>query len=126
MKTFCLILIWGAYLMAQDAKVAAAVEAPAVAVLPERPLTELEITKIQLADARIELLKKSYKIDEYSKEVQPLVSEKEAVLIAACVSIGIPAEKVRTECGANTGGAGPDGKPVAGRVWTIKPEKDKK
>ena len=94
----------------------------------ERTLTETEALKLQLIAAKLQLLQERYKIAEFQKDAQPLNAEQETVATAACQSLGIPAEKIRTECGIQTGLGqdgkpltGPDGKPVVAKVWWVKP-----
>ncbi len=96
---------------------------PASAETPtERGLTEAESLKLQLLAAKIQLVQDKYKIEDFQKEIQPLVNEQEALASALCGSVGIPAAKIKTECGLNLGGAGPDGKPQAAKVWWQKPQ----
>lgn len=90
----------------------------------DRTLTAEESLKLQLTQARIQHLQDKYKIAEYQAEVQAVIAEQQSVFAAACKSVGIPEDKVATECRLNTGVdadgkpiAGPDGKPVASRVW---------
>jgi hypothetical protein len=112
---------------AQDAKVAPGTNTPTSAPPPERPLTETEVLKLQLASTKIQLLQKEFRIEQYQKEVAPLSAEQNAVATAACRSIGIPEDLVQTQCGIVTG-IGPDGKPqldaagkpVMPRVWWVK------
>lgn len=99
---------------------------------PERPLTKEESLTLQLSQSRILRLRDKYKIAEYEAEVQPLINDQQVAFVAACKSIGIPDAKIATECRLSTGVdgegkpvTGPDGKPVAARVWWEKPEPSK-
>lgn len=114
-------------LTAQDAKVAPK-DTPKEAPKSERNMTETESLKIQLAAAKIQLLREQFKIEDFNKQVEPLSSEQYAVVAAACKSVGVPEDKIQTECGVSTGVGpdgkpqmGADGKPVQARVWWNKP-----
>lgn len=135
MKYFMLLAAMTALMNAQSVTTAAKVaptESAPVAKPAERALTETESLKLQLSMANITLLQKKYNIEQYSKDLQPLVAEQEKVAMEACRSVGIPDEKVKTECGINTGIdqdgkpiLGADGKPAQPRVWWNRPEAKK-
>lgn len=119
-------------MMGQDAKVASVPTAPTAAPA-ERSLSESEVLKIRLSMAQVQLLQDKYKLQDYQKEVKPLLDEQESIVTTACLSVGIPADKVKTECAINTGVDGdgkplmnPDGKPVQGKVWWNRPAEPKK
>lgn len=108
--------------MAQDAKVASS--PTPIPATSERALAKEESLALQLSQVRVLRLQERYKIQEYQAELQPMANEQQAMWIAACKSIGIPDEKIQTECRINTGVDadgkpvnGPDGKPVTPRVW---------
>lgn len=99
----------------------------------ERPLTETELLKIRATTAEIKLLRDEYKVDEFNQKVQPKSAEQLAVFTAACKSVGVPEDKIQTECGIATGFDqdgkpmnGADGKPVQPKVWWAKPPAEKK
>lgn len=121
-----LIAVFAALTFGQDAKVASS-PAPPAAVQSERPLTNEESLEVENAMVHISLLNKEYKIDDYQKELSPYASTQDKVLSAACLSVGVPQEKLRTECGIAGFGpdgkqmTGQDGKPVPRRVWWNKP-----
>lgn len=128
MKLFLLMTLTLAA-MAQDAKVATG--PTPVPVPAERALTSEESLKLQLSQSRILRLQDKYKIAEYQSEVTAIAAEQNAVWLAACKSIGIPDDKIQTECRINTGVdadgkpvLGPDNKPLKPRVWRELP-KDK-
>jgi hypothetical protein len=79
----------------------------------ERSLSKEEVWHLKDTIAEINLINQKYKIEEYHKELDPLVADQQATIQAACESIGIPKEKVQSECGVNLG-LGPDGKPLNG------------
>lgn len=118
----------------QEAKVAPSTATPALAATPpERGLSEAEVLRIRLSMARVQILQDRYKLSDYQKEVQPLLEEQESIVTQACLSVGIPADKVKTECSLSTGVdnegkplTAPDGKPVPARVWWSKPVEQKK
>jgi hypothetical protein len=116
-----------AALMNAQAPVAAKAEKPVETVAPKTPteyvFSEDESLKLENAMLRVALLQKEYKIDEYSGKVAPLSSLQREIVAAACLKVGVPADKMQTECGfagfANDGSPviGSDGKPVPRRVW---------
>lgn len=91
----------------------------------ERPLTSDELLKLQLTQARIQNLQTKYKLAEYQTEVQSFATEQQAIYVAACKSIGLSDANIKAgECRLDTGvdsdgkpTMGPDGKPLAPRVW---------
>lgn len=112
---------------AQDAKMSPTAPAgPTQAT--ERALSENEVLKLQLSIANAQLLQDKYRIQEYQKEIQSISDEQEKIFFEACKSVGVPADKIKTECQVTTG-MGPDGKPVMGqdgkpmqgKVWWNKP-----
>ncbi len=113
MKIVFLLAASAALMFAQDAKVDKASTLPSAAPT-ERPLTETESLKLQLTMAQISLLNKKYDIEKYQAELKPLVEEQQAVALAACKSVGVPDDKVQTECALQTG-IGQDGKPTMGQ-----------
>ena len=136
MKTVFLIFALAGVAFCQDIK---AVNVPGSSGAPtERALTDLEVTKFQLAAAQLELAKAKYKIQEFNEEIQPAVQSQNAIARAACLSVGVPENKIlfgspENECGINTGFGpdgkplnGPDGKPTQPKVWRIIPPEKKK
>lgn len=111
--------------LAQDAKIKEPAANPPT-VPTERPLSEAESLKLQLTTAKIQLLRDKYQVDQFEKDVKPISDEQFAIFEAACISVGVDKDKIRSECGLNTG-VGPDGKPIMGpdgkqvpaRVWKI-------
>jgi len=110
-----------------EAKVPSKTDLPKIAT--ERQLTELEVTKMQLASTKIELAAKKFDIAGYQKEIEPFQADQMAIARGACISVGVPADKVQTECAIQLG-VGADGKPlidqtsgkpVQARVWWSKP-----
>lgn len=111
----------------QDAKIAAT-PSPLPPPPTERPLTDVEILKIRATTAEIRNLQEEYKLEEFNQKVKPKSTEQMAVYQAACQSVGVPPDKMQTECGLATGFdqdgkqlTGADGKPVAPRVWHVMP-----
>lgn len=112
---------------AQDAKVSTAVPVPnSPAVSSERPLSEVELLKLQLSMANVKLLQDKYKLAEYQREVQPEGDKQEKIVTEICLSIGVPADKIKTDCGLQTGldaegkpVLGQDGKPVPAKAWKV-------
>jgi len=102
-----------------------AVMAEDVKPLPaERPLTKEEILALQVDELRITRLQDQYKISEYQSKANPIFATHNEKIQALCISIGIPQDKIVVECKFTTGVdmdgnpvVGPDGKPVAARVW---------
>ena len=126
MKTLVVLASLAASTMfAQDAKMVSK-DAPPTVAPADRPLTEAEVLKWQNAGLNITLLLKEYKIDDYLKAVEPHQRAKQELAEAACASIGVPKDKVQSECGFSDG-TGPDGKPLMGadgkptpaHVWRI-------
>lgn len=116
-------------LAAQDAKVAPPKEvAQAVAAQPESLFTPEEGLKIENAILRISLANQQYKIDEYQKLIAPESAAQDEIISAKCMALGIPKDKVRTECGVAGFGQdgkqpmGPDGKPIPRKVYWAKPQ----
>ncbi len=110
-----------------DQKTLTAPTAPA-----ERPLTKEESLGLQLTQTRIVRLQEHYKISEYQAAIQSIGAEGQAIFTNACRSIGIPEDKIATECQYNTGVdadgkpiMGADGKPLAARVWWEVPKETK-
>lgn len=118
MKYMILAALAAMTMMGQDAKIAKDSQA---AVSSERPLTETEVLKLQLAASKIENLQNTYKIQEYLKALAPISEDQEAVATAACLSVGVPKTLVKTECALNLPQPGPDGKMIPGKVWWNKP-----
>lgn len=94
----------------------------------ERSLTKEEVWHLKDTIAEINLINTKYKMEDYHKELDPIVADQQATISAACESIGIPKDKVQSECGVNLGVGpdgkplnGPDGKPVTPRVSWNKP-----
>ncbi len=122
MKLFLMMTLTLA-VMAQDAKVAPEAAKP-LPVSADRALTKEESLALQLTQTRILRLQDKYKLAAYQEELQPIISDQQAVFMSACKSVGIAEDKVPTECRINTGVdaegkpvVGPDGKQVAARVW---------
>lgn len=124
-RMICFAALAAMSLSAQDAKIAtpAAPIAPDVKTSSERALSENELLKLQLTQAKIELLQKKYDTEGFQKEVKPLSDEQQAIFQAACESVGVPKDKM-AECRLQTGldehgkqAIGPDGKPVEAKVW---------
>jgi hypothetical protein len=94
----------------------------------ERSLSKEEVWHLKDTIAEIALINTKYKMEDYHKELDPIVADQQATIAAACESIGIPKDKVQSECGVNLGLGpdgkplnAPDGKPVTPRVWWNKP-----
>lgn len=99
----------------------------------ERALTKDELLEFRSTMAEIKNLRVQYKIDEFQEKVQPKVAEQQEAFVKVCRSVGVPEEKIQpangqSECGMNTGLdndgnplKGPDGKPIAPKVWWAKP-----
>ena len=90
----------------------------------ERELTNEESLRFQLMQSRVARLRDKYKISDYEAEAQQLLNEGRETFVLACKSIGIPDDKIESECMYTTGVdaegkvvQGPDGKPVKARVW---------
>lgn len=130
-----LLAATAALMFGQEAKVAPA-KASAPTISSERPFTSDEVEKLTLATAQIEVLRARFKVDdleakykEFQQEVGPIAAKQEAILKAACTSVGVPEEKIKTGgCGISMGVDatgkpinGSDGKQVASRVW-LNPE----
>lgn len=115
-------------ILAQNAKVETQKDTPQAAP-SERQLSETEALKLQLIAAKVQLLQDRYKIPAYNDELQPLSAEQLAIAKAVCASVGVPEDKINTECGLNLG-IGADGKPLLDasgkpaptRVWNAKPQ----
>lgn len=129
MKLFALAAL-AALSFGQDSKM---VSPPAPLPPPtERALSETEVLKLQNSLLQMQVLNKDYKIDEYNSKAKPIIDAQQAIAVAACKSVGVPEEKITTECGITTGigqdgkpTMGADGKPVQPRVWWQKPESAK-
>lgn len=99
------------------------------AKVTDRQLTEAETLKFQLLSAKLQLLADRFKIAEYQQEAAPLNGEQQTLFASACASVGVPADKVTSECGVDMGldqagkpRLGPDQKPVQPHVWWVKPK----
>lgn len=126
MKYLILFAATAALMFGQEAKVA--VPPSSIPTVTERALSELEVTKLQLSIAQIELLQKKYDIEKYQAELKPHLDAQQAIVGAACKSVGVAEDKITTDCGLSTGigqdgkpAMGADGKPVQARVWHATP-----
>ncbi len=124
MKYLMIFAATAAMMFGQDAKVD---KAPSAIAKPtERPLTETESLKLQLSIANLKLLNQEYRLEEYNTKAKPQMDIQQEIAVAACKSVGVPEDKITTECGIATG-IGPDGKPavdangkpVQPRVWHV-------
>ena len=131
MRLIMLAAIAAVSMVGQDAKVAPA-PAKAMEAKTERALEESESLKIRLSQQKIKNLRADFKIDEFSKQVDPIVNEQRMIFAAACRSVGVPEDKIFAEpsqCEFNTGYGpddkpivGPDGKPIPAHVKWLKPQ----
>lgn len=100
----------------------------------ERLFTDDEVMRIENTMLKIALAQKEFKIEEYKQRIAQPASVQISIITAACESVGVPKDKIQTECGtsgfAEDGGPakGPDGKLIPRKVWHQLPEKaaDKK
>jgi len=119
------LTIFAGLMCAQNTNTAAPKDSPAPPV--DRLLTREEVLMIENSILRLALAQKNYKIEQYQAEVAHIVGEQESVIAAACKSVGVPADRLKSECGMTGFGqdgrpvVGPDGKPVSPRVWWAKP-----
>lgn len=99
----------------------------------DRPLTRDELLTFRATMAEIKDLRIAYKIQEFNEKIQPKVAEQQKAYVEACRSVGVPDDQIQPAngqslCGLTTGlddDGNPikdaNGKPVAPRVWLIKP-----
>jgi hypothetical protein len=127
MKLIALFAATGALMMGQEAKMATA---PLPVKVPtERPLTDLEVAKMQNYMLQIDRLQKEFKIQEFNEKVKPFSTAQQAQYAEACHSIGLTDAEIAAQvCGYNVGVdldgkpiLGPDGKPTPAKVWRITP-----
>ena len=118
---FCAAMVYGQALKTNPGDVVSPSVLPPVT---DRPLSEVEVLKLQVTTLRIKELAEQYKLPEYQKELAPINSEQIAIVQKACESVGVPKERMQQECGLVTGFdqdgkplTGQDGKPVATHVW---------
>jgi hypothetical protein len=99
-ETMKLLLIAAlAALMNAQAPVAAKPDPKAEAPKPtERLLTESESLKIENAMLKVALAQKKFDIDGYQRTIAEPAAVQHAVFEAACLSVGIPRDKINTEC----------------------------
>ena len=112
-----------------DKPAPAAPEAKITAAHTERPLTKDEVLEFRSTMAEIKNLRTVYKISEFEDKVRPKVAEQQDAFTKACLSVGVPADKINptsgpSQCGLNTGLdeegnplKGADGKPIPAKVW---------
>ena len=89
MKILPILLIFSVFAVADDKKPATPKEAP---------LTKLERAIIDKTLAQGTALDLQYKIEEYNKALAPIRAEQMSVIEGACKALGIPADKVQSEC----------------------------
>lgn len=112
MKLMLLAALAAMTLSAQNAKVAeTAPSTPAATVPSQRALTEAEVLKVRLDMQKIKNLQDEFKIAEFNKKAQPISDDEQTVFIVACRSVGIPDDKIQSECALNTG-YNPDDTPI--------------
>ena len=94
---------------------------------PERAFNEVEILKLRLAAKDIQAAQTKHDIKGFQEEIQEPQATQAGIVIAACKELGIPQEKIQTECGYELGFDDKDkpitrdGKPVTPRVWKAIP-----
>jgi hypothetical protein len=90
-----------------------------------RDLTKAEAADLQITILKLHILNDRYKLDEYQKEAGPISQKQQSLRDSLCKSIGVPADKVNTECGIqgfDSNGDqinGADGKPVPQKVFRV-------
>jgi hypothetical protein len=88
-----------------------------------------ELSALKLTSAQVQLLRKRFDIEEYERDIAGPSEKQMKMAQAACESIGIPKEKMQSDC-VVTVGSYPDGKPILDatgqpikpRVWSNKPD----
>lgn len=121
MKTLLCFAAFAALITAQDKKPAA--EPPqAIAAPTERPFTEDEVAKLSLAQSQMQVLRDRFHIDDLEKtfrdfqaEASVIAARQEAVVRAACLSIGVPEAQIKTGVCQPTFGIDATGKPIMGQ-----------
>ena len=103
--------------------------------ITERPLTESETTKAQLAFTQLLLLQKQFNVEEHQKQISDFQKAAQtpqlnnyAVVVEACKSVGVQEKDIQTQCGFTNGldqtgkpMLDQNGKPVPPKVWKIQP-----
>ena len=133
MKIILLAIIGGVLsLSAQQQPVAAKIDpalpkAPESVKVPDRPLTQLEVSETLLLAKTAELEGK--KIEESQAKIKEAQQKYAEIFTRACLSVGIAADKIQSECGFTTGVGqddkplvGQDGHAVAAHVWKLPPQ----
>ena len=78
----------------------------------ERKIEEVDVLKLKLAAANIEMLNKDYKVEEYRTKVQGFMDEQLSVAQRLCKSVGVPDMLMSSQCKFDLGG-----KDKEARVW---------
>lgn len=115
-------LVAGGLLLAQDAKVAPAGKEAIPAVLPaEAKLTDVQRQQLRAIAAEFARIELKYNIAEFTKERDPLVAERDAVIISACRSMGMSDPEIQMECRFNIDVKDANGKSQGPRIWRERP-----
>lgn len=103
-------------------------EAKAEAPKPEakeRMLTKEESAQLQISILKLHILNDKYKIEEYQSAIAPISQTQQSLRDSLCKSIGVPPDKIASECGIagfnNEGDQimGNDGRPIAQKVFRV-------
>jgi hypothetical protein len=116
-------LMAGGIMLAQDTKVAPAGKEAIPAALPaEAKLTDVQRQQLRAIAAEFARLELKYNIVEFTKDRDPLVAERDAVIISACRSMGMSDPEIQQECRFNIDVKDANGKSQGPRIWRERPQ----